>query len=62
MHARNLVKDMLQFVGKLTRIELKYNMVARFTKLPAAIPWTTKNSTSGHVMTIWNFRKKCSIK
>jgi len=39
MHARNLVKCMLQFVGKLTRIELKYNIVARFAKLPAAIPW-----------------------
>jgi hypothetical protein len=49
---------MLQFVGKLTRIELKYNIVARFAKLPAAIPWMTKNSASGHVMTIWNFRKK----
>ena len=58
MHSRNLVKGMLQFIAKLTRIELKYNMVARFAKLPAAIPWTTKNSTSGHVMTIWNFRKK----
>jgi len=48
---------MLQFIAKLTRIELKYNMVARFAKLPAAIPWMT-NSASGHVMTIWNFRKK----
>ena len=49
---------MLQFIAKLTRIELKYNIVARFAKLPAAIPWMTKNSASGHVMTIWNFRKK----
>lgn len=32
-------------VRKLTLIELTYNMVARFTKLPAAIPWTKKSST-----------------
>jgi hypothetical protein len=35
--------DILQFVYKLTRIELKYNIVARFTKLPAATPWMTKS-------------------
>jgi hypothetical protein len=34
----NLVKCIFQFFQKLTRIELKYKMVARFTRLPAAIP------------------------
>ena len=33
----------LQFVYKLTRIELKYNNVARFTKLPAATPLVIKS-------------------
>lgn len=39
---------------------MKYNIVARFTKLPAAIPWMTKNRISGYIMTIWDFGTKTS--
>jgi hypothetical protein len=64
MRAANLVKGILRFVWKLTRIELKYSMVARFTKLPAAIPWMTKNRISGYGYDDMGLRNKnmCSIK
>lgn len=35
-------KRWMQFLWKLTRIELRCRMVARFTKLPAATPWVTR--------------------
>ena len=50
--ATGSLRRWMQFPWRLTRIELRCRMVARFTKLPAATPWVTHSSILEQIMTL----------